>query len=152
MPSAGPLLVVIHTDHAIYAPGQPVHITVTETNRTHRDVTVFEGPSLDGVTVSQSGKEVWRSNLGVQPEFVVGRTLHPGHSITETISWDGQHPEAVPAHPYGGFVVRDEAGAARPVSVRFLNPNLTTTKQALAYLNLRTHPAGGRTTYGYGTL
>jgi hypothetical protein len=104
------------------------------------------------VTISQSGREVWRSNPGDQPEFVVGHTLHPGQSVTESFAWDGQHPEDVAAHPYGKFVIRDEAGGAKPVTIQVLNPNLKSTKEALAYLDLRTHPAGGRTSYGYGSL
>ena len=49
------------TDQSAYLPGQPVEMTFQETNVSSQPVTVQEGPSIDGFTVSQDGAESWMS-------------------------------------------------------------------------------------------
>ena len=83
------LAVKLTTDHQVYHRGQPVVITLTETNTTQHEITVDSGPSPDGFIVSHNGREVWASNTEIQPMFVLAKTLEPGQSITQTATWYG---------------------------------------------------------------
>src|SRR5277367_5812819 len=49
------------TDKSVYAVGQPVQLTFTETNTSNAPVTVTDGPSIDGFNVSEGGTTVWQS-------------------------------------------------------------------------------------------
>ena len=84
------LAVKLSTDHQVYRRGQPVVITLTEMNTSQQEITVESGPSLDGIFVTHKGRRVWASNAGIQPMFVVLRTLEPGQSITQSATWNGQ--------------------------------------------------------------
>jgi hypothetical protein len=88
---ASPLLVTLTTDQSTYTVGQPVHLTLTVTNRSQQTVTFIDGPAVDGFLVSQNGAIVWRSNAGLQPQFLRLVTLRPGQSYTLHATWDG-HP------------------------------------------------------------
>lgn len=77
------------TDRAAYQPGQPVEMTLRETNVSSQPVTVKDGPSIDGFTVSRGGVVVWRSNAGINPLYIRLETLQPGQSLTLTATWDG---------------------------------------------------------------
>jgi len=118
----GPIAYSLTTDRAVYAPGGPVTITLTETNRTDHPVTTYGGPSLDGFTVSQGGREVWRSNEGPQPLAIQRQTIPPHRSIRFTATWHGQFDEARPADPLGPFLVRAERPSAPPATISFRPP------------------------------
>ena len=62
-------------------------MTFTETNDSDDTVDVPIGPSIDGFTITSGGKMIWRSNSGVEPDFVYIDHLTPGESITLTAEW-----------------------------------------------------------------
>ena len=72
------LVMKLSTDHQVYRRGQPVVITLTETNTSQHDITVDSGPSLGGFFVTHNGRKIWASNAGIQPMFVLVRTLSTG--------------------------------------------------------------------------
>jgi hypothetical protein len=75
------------TDRAFYHAGQTVRMTLTETNITTHPVAVSVGPSIDGFSITHNGAVVYRSNGGMQPMFIMLRTLQPGQSLTLTATW-----------------------------------------------------------------
>ena len=88
--------VVLASDRHLYHRGQPVVMTLTETNTSKQTVTVPLGPSTDGFYVTQNGREVWASNTGPQPLFLLLRALQPGESFTLSTTWNG-HANIGPA-------------------------------------------------------
>jgi hypothetical protein len=87
--SPAPVTLTLTTDKAEYQSGQPVHMTLTETNTSGHQVTITDGPSVDGFYVTQKGATVWRSNAGAQPMFLRVVDLLPGQSYTLSATWDG---------------------------------------------------------------
>ena len=77
------------TDQSAYQAGQAIVMTFQETNVSTHAITVADGPSIDGFIVTQDGTEVWRSNSGANPMFVLADTLQPRQSLTLTATWDG---------------------------------------------------------------
>ena len=67
----------LSTDHQVYRRGEPVVITLTETNTSQHAITVEQGPSMVGITVNHNGREVWASNRGIQPMFVALQDAGP---------------------------------------------------------------------------
>lgn len=128
-PAAGalvPVALTLTTDRSAYQVGQPVTITLKETNTTDRVVQISDGPSVDGFYVSQKGVTVWRSNAGFQPFFIREIDLAPGQSYTLRATWDG-HPNSafgggeLSASPTGAFVIHDQVAqygvTAAPVAI-----------------------------------
>ena len=111
------LAVRLSTNHQVYRRGEPVVITLTETNTTDQAVTVEQGPSMAGITVSHDGRVIWASNQGVQPMFVLLRTLDPGQSITETTTWNGQSNFGPARAATGRLVIGSQAAGVRPASI-----------------------------------
>ena len=62
-------------------------MTFTETNTSDSTVRVPIGPSIDGFTITHDGATVWKSNSGIEPDFIVLENLAPGASITLTATW-----------------------------------------------------------------
>jgi hypothetical protein len=83
------LQVTLTTDHRVYRPGQPIVITLTETNSSQHEVNVVEGPSTSGFVSTRNRRRVWASNAGIQPMFVTSQSLQPGQSITLSATWNG---------------------------------------------------------------
>ena len=81
------MAVSVTTNQAVYTPGQTVKMTFTETNHTNSSIRVPIGPSIDGFTVTSGGKTIWRSNSGMEPQYIVLENLAPGASITLTATW-----------------------------------------------------------------
>jgi len=74
----------VTTDQPIYLPGQPVHLTFTETNEGTAPVEVNTGHQ--DFQVMQGGKGVWHSvGAATNPGTLV---LDPGQSYTETDTWN----------------------------------------------------------------
>ncbi len=95
------------TNQATYQSGQPIEMTFQETNESSRTISVDEGPSIDGFTVTQDGTTVWRSNAGANPMFVLLKTLPPGQSLTLTTTWDGI-PTGGSSPASGQFVITNQ--------------------------------------------
>ncbi len=112
------LVVKLSTDHQVYRRGQPVVITLTETNTSQHDITVTSGPSVDGFFVTHNGRKVWASNAGVQPMFILVRTLAPGQSITQSATWNGQSNIGPSSTPTGHLVVGSQVAGAQPVNIQ----------------------------------
>ncbi len=112
--------VVLKTDRQVYHKGQPVVMTLTETNTSKQTVTVALGPSTDGFYVTQNGREVWASNNGPQPMFILLKTLKPGASFSLSATWNG-HANIGPAStPTGALVVHSQIPGAAAVPIQIL--------------------------------
>ena len=110
--------VVLTSDHLVYHRGQPVVMTLTETNTSNQTVTVPLGPSTDGFYVTQNGREVWASNTGPQPLFILARTLKPGESFTVSATWNGHSNIGPASNPTGVLVVHSQIAGAAPITIR----------------------------------
>jgi hypothetical protein len=124
-----PLTLTLATDRSVYQVGQPVHMTLTETNTTAHDVTFADGPSIDGFYVTSStGATVWRSNAGIQPLFLRLVVLHPGQSYTLQATWDG-HPndpwgnEQTGVTPTGTFQVHTQVNPSATPATFTIQPS-----------------------------
>ena len=113
----------IATDRTSYRVGQPVVITLTETNVSDHDVTTYHGPGSDGFIASWGGLAVWRSNPGPQPLFVAVEILHPNQSSTLHATWNGRSNLGSPGDPsragppvQGIFVIRNQRAPDGPAA------------------------------------
>jgi len=106
--SGANLATSVTTDKAVYAVGEPVQMTFTETNRGSAPVKVIAGGGTFAVT--EAGTQVWVSN---PPSMVPGakltwQTLTPGQALTGAATWN----ESTADHPLGGptgtFAVTDD--------------------------------------------
>jgi hypothetical protein len=51
------------TDHSVYQVGQPINITLTETNTGNQPIETYWGPYIVGeFAVSDNGATIWESN------------------------------------------------------------------------------------------
>ena len=96
------------TDKSEYAVGQPVQMTFTETNTSNQNVSVDDGPAIDGFNVTLNGTPIWMSNSGIAPQYVRLETLKPGQSLTETATWNGESTANPSTAETGSFVVTNE--------------------------------------------
>jgi hypothetical protein len=112
------LVVKLSTDHQVYRRGQPVVITLTETNTSQHNITAESGPSLGGFLVTHNGRRVWASNAGVQPMFILVRTLEPGQSITQSATWNGQSNIGPAWTAAGHLVVGSQVEGVPPVNIQ----------------------------------
>ena len=99
----GVLTVSLTTDHSYYNLGQPVNMTLTETNNSSHDVAVEFGPAIDGFSITHNGDTVWVSNSGIQPQYIILEILKPGQSFTLKATWNG-----MPNEPTGVYVVHNQ--------------------------------------------
>lgn len=58
---ASPIVETLTTDQTIYKVGQPISITLTETNTTNTTIVSPRVTGLASFTVSQNFKDVWKS-------------------------------------------------------------------------------------------
>jgi len=117
------LAVTLTTDQPSYQVGQPVRITLTETNATNHDVTVAEGCGINDFWVTQNGVELWRkSKDGPQPlcPIFLGGVLHAHESRSFNALWDGHTVEGPPGTPTGVVDVfgRVDGVASPPLAIR----------------------------------
>ncbi|MBX6313471.1 MAG: hypothetical protein IRY99_11230 [Isosphaeraceae bacterium] len=84
-----PLVVMVTTDRRAYRIGQPVQITVTETNTSDQPVTVLVGCQILKASVSNTGGAIWVfRDLRLCP---TGRgVLEAGQSRQFVLVWNGQ--------------------------------------------------------------
>jgi hypothetical protein len=116
------LKIVLATDQKVYHQGQPVVMTLTETNTSSQTVTVALGPSTDGFYVTQNGVDVWASNTGPQPLYLLVKTIKPGASLTLSATWNGHTNIGPPSSPTGTFVVHSQIPGAAPVTIQIVPP------------------------------
>ena len=117
-PSSGsPIVETLSTDKTIYKVGQPIHITLTETNTTNAAVVSATQPGLATFTASQNYKDVWKSpgSRRAAPSF----TLQPGQTHSITVTWNGQanvgsHSKST---PLTGTFELDNTLASEPVFI-----------------------------------
>jgi len=123
------------TNQSVYQPGQPIQMTFTETNTSNQPVTVGVGPSIDGFDVTQNGKPVWESNAGVNPLFILVKTLQPGQSLTLNSTWNGVPSPGQPSTLSGGtFTVTnqlDPQGASATFQIEPSVSSSLTTDQSV---------------------
>ena len=62
--SGSPIVETLTTDKTVYKVGQPIQITLTETNTTNAPVVSQNVTHGRGFTVSRNFKDVWKSNGG----------------------------------------------------------------------------------------
>ena len=124
----------VTTDKSAYQVGQPVQLTFTETNVSNQPVTVNDGPSIDGFTVTQNGQAIWESNAGNTSPNIQVVTLEPGKSLTETATWNGEPGDASSVAETGSFSVTNQlAPQSASASFQITSPltyTLTTDKPA----------------------
>ena len=86
-PSGSPIVETLTTDKTIYKVGQPIQITLTETNTTNAAIVSPKVKGLDSFNASQDFKDVWKSKGSklAAPSF----TLQPGQTHTITVIWNG---------------------------------------------------------------
>jgi hypothetical protein len=116
------LVVQLTTNHTVYHLGQPVVMTLTETNKSQHKITIELGPSVDGFFVTQNGKEVWASNTGPQPLYILLETLKPGESVKLSATWNGHSNVGPAATPTGTLVVHSQVAGAAPVTIQIEKP------------------------------
>jgi hypothetical protein len=114
------LKITLTTDRSVYHRGQPVLMTLTETNTSNQSVDVELGPSTDGFFVTQNGRQVWASNAGVQPLFIALRTLRPGESLQLSATWNGRSNVGPASTPSGPLVVHSQVAGSPTVNIRIL--------------------------------
>jgi len=117
------LAVTVTTDQPSYQVGQPVRITLTETNTTDHDVTVAERCGVNDFWATQDGAEVWRkSKDGPQPlcPIFLGGVLHAHESRSFGALWNGHTDEGPPGTPTGAVQVfgRVDGVSSPPVAIR----------------------------------
>lgn len=88
-PAPPPRSVSVTTDRASYRPGQPVTITLTETNTTGHDVPAVFGCQILSASATGPGGPVWRYRDMRLCPTIVG-VLHAGESRRFTLVWDGR--------------------------------------------------------------
>jgi uncharacterized protein YpmB len=108
-PVASGLAINLTTDVSSYTVGQNVQMSLTATNSSDQDVTIWVGPNTNVFSITQNGQTIWQSNSGPQPLYpTVAKVLSPGQSLTLTASWT--------ASETGTFVVSNELAPQGPVA------------------------------------
>jgi hypothetical protein len=111
------LSITVTTNHSHYALGQNVQMSVTATNNTNHNITVWVGPNSNVFTITRNGKVVWRSNSGPQPLYPsVAKVIAPGQSLTLTAVWK--------AALNGTFVVSNQMAPSGPTATFTVGPVL----------------------------
>jgi uncharacterized repeat protein (TIGR01451 family) len=81
--------VPVTTDRAVYRIGQPVTITITETNTSNHDIQVLTGCQILHATVTKGGATVWRFIDARECPTGLG-VLHAHQSRHFTLIWNGK--------------------------------------------------------------
>jgi hypothetical protein len=103
------MAVNLTTNHPTYNPGQLVTMTLTMKNTSQQNETVLLGPSVDGFSITHNDKVIWRSNEGVEPQYIAKRIIKPGQSITLSAEW-------TVTDATGSFVVHNQMFPSVPVA------------------------------------
>ena len=73
-PVGSELAISLTTNQTSYTVGQTVQMTLTATNDTNHNVTVWVGPNTQVFSITQNGQVIWRSNSGFQPLYDGGKS------------------------------------------------------------------------------
>jgi len=109
----GSMAAALTTNKPTYNPGQVVSMTLTLTNNSNHNETVLLGPSVDGFSITHNGTVIWRSNQGVEPQYIAKDTLRPGQSVTLFGHWTATatagsfvaHNQMYPTSPVASFTI-----------------------------------------------
>jgi hypothetical protein len=100
----GGLAYSLTTDQSVYQLGEPVQMTLTETNTSNQPMII--DPNLVTFNITQDGNWVWGNDSWYFSQATV--TLQPGQSYSHTVTWDGV-PSGAPydgtLNLWGTFVV-----------------------------------------------
>ena len=108
-PVGSELAIGLTTDQSSYKVGESVQMSLTATNDTGHDVTVWVGPGANVFTVRENGQVIWQSDSGPQPlSPTVAEVLVPGQSLTLKADWT--------ATATGTFVVSNEMAPQGPTA------------------------------------
>jgi hypothetical protein len=104
---AADLTTKITTDKSVYDSGEPVQITLSETNVSAQPIVVLTGPPA--FQISHAGTVFWQSaNPITLPALASWQTLQPGQSYTQTLTWKASLNSAVvSSQVVGQFSVSD---------------------------------------------
>lgn len=124
----GGLVVTLTTDHSSYAPGQPVRMTLTETNTGTQDVSIIIGcPTFYDFWVTIGSQEVWRWSHGKLICLAIGiGKLHPGESRQLSAVWNGDFNEGT-ALPLPSTYQAEIHGQTREPNGTFTPPPVPVT-------------------------
>ena len=86
--SGSPIVETLTTDKTVYKIGQPIKITLTETNTTNANVVSPKMTERGGFTASRKFKNVWESRQA--KPTAAPFTLQPGETHTVTVTWNGR--------------------------------------------------------------
>lgn len=114
------LALSLTTDHRVYRAGQPVVITLTETNTSPSPIHIVEGPSTSGFLAFRGRHKLWASNAGIQPMFVMSQTLQPGQSITTSATWNAQSGQGSGGLVPGRVSIGSQISGAPHVAIMIL--------------------------------
>ena len=122
--SPGSISTSFTTDKADYAVGEPIQITLTETNTSTTPVTVNSGSSAFQITEDKFSLVANVSSSGGTSSST--ETLQPGQSFTQTATWNGvaNIGTAPGTTPSGTFVVTSQNAPLGTAAVFEINsPN-----------------------------
>src|SRR5260370_627339 len=68
-PVGSALTISLTTNKSSYSVGQVVEMSLTATNDTKHNVTVWVGPNTNVFSITQNGQIIWQSNSGPQPLY-----------------------------------------------------------------------------------
>ena len=83
-----PITETLTTNRTIYKVGQPIEITLTETNTTKNPVTLSNIANVDGFTATRSFKIVWTQ--AAPSRRAHSSTLRPGETRKIRVVWNGR--------------------------------------------------------------
>lgn len=86
--SGSPIVETLTTDKTVYKVGQPIKITLTETNTTNAAVVTANLKHGGGFIVSQHFKDIWKSKRAKPAATTF--TLQPGQTHSVTVTWNGR--------------------------------------------------------------
>src|SRR5215469_16044969 len=132
--------VVLTTDKTSYAVGEPVDLTLTETNTTDHPISVATG-DVAPLSILQNGSDFWDSDGGphaIHSNVIELLTVAPGQSVTSHFVWNGASNDNPLIGQTGTFEARFPVGPGEAVSTTFtvqpppISLTLTTDKTSYA--------------------
>ncbi|MHB8758165.1 MAG: BsuPI-related putative proteinase inhibitor [Bacillota bacterium] len=83
------LTVSLATDKTSYAPTDKVAITMTVTNTTDADITIWQGAQAYDFTIKKNGQDLWNWSANrVFPMYIAKKVIAAHQTLTYTEEWD----------------------------------------------------------------